>query len=176
VVVPGLKDVVQGSTCATSSRPRVSACSSFFCFPDEPRKIRGLSIRSSRQGGLDGARPARARQERHPAAPTRSGIRGHGREPAGLQAFSAGSDRGGPLVPLLPPSRSSDLAVKTLRFDGDAPRQAPDRDRFFGLEHRLARRKKMLGQVVVRHLGQILLQCIDHQFRDRLGKLLLELG
>jgi hypothetical protein len=71
---------------------------------------------------------------------------------------------------------SSDLAVKTLRFDGDAPRQAPDRDRFFGLEHRLARRKKMLGQVVVRHLGQILLQCIDHQFRDRLGKLLLELG
>jgi hypothetical protein len=23
----------------------VSACSSFFCFPDEPRKIRGLSIR-----------------------------------------------------------------------------------------------------------------------------------
>ena len=49
MVVPGLKDVVQGSTCATSSRPRVSACSSFSCFPDEPRKMRGLSIRSSRQ-------------------------------------------------------------------------------------------------------------------------------
>lgn len=45
MVVPGLKDVVQGSTCAMSSRPRVSACSSFFCFPDEPRNIRGLSIR-----------------------------------------------------------------------------------------------------------------------------------
>jgi hypothetical protein len=28
--------------------------------------------------------------------PTRSGIRGHGREPAGMQAFSAGLDRGGP--------------------------------------------------------------------------------
>src|SRR6185503_10336034 len=47
VVVPGLKDVVQGSTCATSARPRVNACSSFSCFPDEPRKIRGLSICSS---------------------------------------------------------------------------------------------------------------------------------
>src|SRR4029450_4189599 len=46
VVGPGLNDVVQGSTCATSSRPRVSACSSFACFPDEPRKMRGLSIRS----------------------------------------------------------------------------------------------------------------------------------
>ena len=46
VVVPGLKDVVQGSTCATPSRPRVSACSSFSCFPDEPRKMRGLSMRS----------------------------------------------------------------------------------------------------------------------------------
>src|SRR5258705_308512 len=44
VVVPGWNEVVQGSTCATSSRPRVSACSSFCCFPDEPRKIRGLSI------------------------------------------------------------------------------------------------------------------------------------
>jgi hypothetical protein len=44
-VVPGLKDVVQGSTCATSSRPRVSACSSFACFPDDPRKIRGFSTK-----------------------------------------------------------------------------------------------------------------------------------
>src|SRR5688572_30352239 len=49
VVVPGLKDVVHGSTCATSSRPRVSACSSFSCFPDEPRKMRGLSIRPPRR-------------------------------------------------------------------------------------------------------------------------------
>ena len=65
VVVPGLNDVVQGSTCAPSSRPRVSAWSSFSCFPDEPRKMRGLSIRSFRQRGLDGARPTRARQERH---------------------------------------------------------------------------------------------------------------
>ena len=48
VVVPGLRDVVQGSTCATSSRPRVSACTSFFCIPDEPRKMRGLSIGSSK--------------------------------------------------------------------------------------------------------------------------------
>src|SRR5262245_45236139 len=47
VVVPGLKEVVQGSTRATSSRPRVSAWSSFACLPDEPRKMRGLSIRSS---------------------------------------------------------------------------------------------------------------------------------
>ena len=45
MVVPGLNEVVQGSTCATSSRPRVSACSSFSCFPDEPRKMRGFSIR-----------------------------------------------------------------------------------------------------------------------------------
>jgi hypothetical protein len=34
----------------------------------------------------------------------------------------------------------------------------------------------MLGQIVVRDLGQILLQSIDHQLRDRLGELLLELG
>ena len=45
MVVPGLNDVVQGSTCAMSSRPRVSACNSFSCSSDEPRKIRGLSIR-----------------------------------------------------------------------------------------------------------------------------------
>src|SRR6187431_2351516 len=47
VVVPGLKDVVHGSTWATSSSPRVSAWSSFACLPDEPRKIRGFSISSS---------------------------------------------------------------------------------------------------------------------------------
>src|SRR4029079_9191930 len=53
VDTPGLKDVVQGSTCAMSSSPRVRACSSFFCCPDEPRKMRGLSIRFSdiRSGG-----------------------------------------------------------------------------------------------------------------------------
>src|SRR5262249_60726826 len=51
VVVPGLKDVVQGSTCATSSRPRVNACSSFSCFPDEPRKMRGLFIQSPGEAG-----------------------------------------------------------------------------------------------------------------------------
>src|SRR5262245_42807893 len=45
--MPGLKDVVQGSTFATSSRPRVSARRSFSCFPDEPRKMRGLFISSS---------------------------------------------------------------------------------------------------------------------------------
>src|SRR5215475_1539911 len=56
VVVPGLKDVVQGSTCATSSRPRVNACSSFSCFPDEPRKMRGLFIQSP---GEDGGYPLR---------------------------------------------------------------------------------------------------------------------
>ena len=47
MVVPGWKDVVHGSTCATASRPRVSACSSFSCFPDDPRKMRGFSIPSS---------------------------------------------------------------------------------------------------------------------------------
>ena len=46
VVVPGLNEVVQGSTSATSSRPRVSACSTFACFPDEPRKMRGLFTRA----------------------------------------------------------------------------------------------------------------------------------
>ena len=39
---PGLNVVVQGSTSATSSSPRAIAWSSFACFPDDPRKIRGL--------------------------------------------------------------------------------------------------------------------------------------
>src|SRR5262245_40643973 len=65
VVVPGLNDVVHGSTCAASSRPRVSACSSFCCFPDEPRKIRGLSIHSS-QHHADGARGGLPRQSPSP--------------------------------------------------------------------------------------------------------------
>src|SRR5512144_2388501 len=57
VVVPGLKEVVQGSTWATSSRPRVSACSSLACLPDEPRKMRGLSMPLSyRRRALDATR------------------------------------------------------------------------------------------------------------------------
>src|SRR3954451_23164086 len=47
VVVPGLNEVVQGSTCATVSSPRVSALRSFSCFPEEPRKMRGLSVPSA---------------------------------------------------------------------------------------------------------------------------------
>src|SRR6185312_15797612 len=44
---PGLNVVVQGSTSATSSSPRVIARSSFACLPDDPRKMRGLVIRDS---------------------------------------------------------------------------------------------------------------------------------
>lgn len=47
VVVSGFNVVVQGFTCATSLRPRVSACGNFACFPDDPRKMCGFSIRSS---------------------------------------------------------------------------------------------------------------------------------
>jgi hypothetical protein len=43
VVVPGLNEVVQGSTCATSSRPRVSACSSFACFLTSPGRCEACS-------------------------------------------------------------------------------------------------------------------------------------
>src|SRR6476646_8806136 len=39
---PGLNVVVQGSTSATSSSPRVIAWSSLACLPDDPRKMRGL--------------------------------------------------------------------------------------------------------------------------------------
>ncbi len=42
VETPGLKTVVHGSTSATSASPRVRACTSFACFPEEPRKIRGF--------------------------------------------------------------------------------------------------------------------------------------
>ncbi len=41
---PGLKVVIQGSTSAMSSSPRVIASSSSACMPDDPRKIRGLFI------------------------------------------------------------------------------------------------------------------------------------
>jgi hypothetical protein len=44
VFVPGLKLVVQGSTSATSPRPRARVDTSPACPVDEPRKIRGLSI------------------------------------------------------------------------------------------------------------------------------------
>lgn len=71
VDVPGLNEVVQGSTCATSWRPRVSACSSFCCFPDEPRNMRGFSIHSSRQradGVSESDRPASRIEAKSPTA------------------------------------------------------------------------------------------------------------
>jgi hypothetical protein len=47
VVRPGLNVVIQGSTSATSSSPRVIAWSSLACLPDDPRKMRGLFMRDS---------------------------------------------------------------------------------------------------------------------------------
>src|SRR6267378_3487700 len=47
---PGLNVVVQGSTSATSSSPRVIARSSLACLPDDPRKMRGLFMRDSTFG------------------------------------------------------------------------------------------------------------------------------
>src|SRR5437016_5642630 len=44
---PGLNEVVQGSTSATSSSPRVIAWSSLACLPDDPRKTRGLFMRAT---------------------------------------------------------------------------------------------------------------------------------
>ncbi len=44
---PGLNVVVQSSTSATSSSPRVIAWSSLACLPDDPRKTRGLFTRDS---------------------------------------------------------------------------------------------------------------------------------
>ena len=44
---PGLNVVVQGSTSAASSSPRVIAWSSLACLPDDPRKMRGLFMRDS---------------------------------------------------------------------------------------------------------------------------------
>src|SRR5438876_9180896 len=44
---PGLNVVVQGSTSATSSSPRVIDWRSLACLPDEPMKIRGLFMRDS---------------------------------------------------------------------------------------------------------------------------------
>ena len=42
---PGLNVVVQGSTSATSSSPRVIAWSSLVCLPDYREKMRGLFMR-----------------------------------------------------------------------------------------------------------------------------------
>src|SRR5438270_1930340 len=50
---PGLNVVVQGSTSATSSSPRVIAWSSLACLPDDPRKMRGLFMRGSPFGSRD---------------------------------------------------------------------------------------------------------------------------
>src|SRR5438477_9791946 len=44
---PGLNVVVQGSTSATSSRPRVIPWRSLACLPDDPRKMRGMFMRDS---------------------------------------------------------------------------------------------------------------------------------
>jgi len=44
---PGLNVVVQGSTSATASSPRVIPWSSLVCLPDDPRKMRGLFMRDS---------------------------------------------------------------------------------------------------------------------------------
>src|SRR5205085_10315146 len=50
---PGLNVVVQGSTSATSSSPRVIAWSSLACLPDDPRKMRGLFMRDSPFRSID---------------------------------------------------------------------------------------------------------------------------
>jgi len=47
-----LNDVVQGSTFATSSSPRVSACSSFACFPEEPRQDPGPKFIGNPPGAI----------------------------------------------------------------------------------------------------------------------------
>src|SRR5947207_13153332 len=44
---PGLNVVVQGSTSAASTRPRVIAWRSLACLPDDPRKMRGMFMRDS---------------------------------------------------------------------------------------------------------------------------------
>src|SRR3954470_17650609 len=49
---PGLNVVVQGSTSATSSRPRAIAWRSLACLPDDPRKIRGRFMRDSLLGSV----------------------------------------------------------------------------------------------------------------------------
>src|SRR3954451_18800882 len=58
---PGLNVVVQGSTSATSSSPRVIAWSSLACLPDDPRKMRGLFMRIHDDGQGAHATPPAAR-------------------------------------------------------------------------------------------------------------------
>src|SRR3954466_770022 len=58
---PGLNVVVQGSTSATSSSPRVIAWSSLACLPDDPRKMRGLFMRIHDDGGRTRYAVGRAR-------------------------------------------------------------------------------------------------------------------
>jgi hypothetical protein len=50
--------------------------------------MRGLPIRCSRRGGLNGARPALARQERHQAAPRGPESEATGENPAGMKKTS----------------------------------------------------------------------------------------
>src|SRR6476620_4682576 len=56
VDLPGLNVVIQGSTSAISSSPRVIAWSSLACLPDEPRKMRGLFMRDGRLSRRRGQR------------------------------------------------------------------------------------------------------------------------
>src|SRR5207253_11471463 len=67
VETPGLKTVVHASTSAMSWSPRVSACSSFSCCPDDPRKIRGFIQLARRPGPL--AAEAAVHHSPRPAVP-----------------------------------------------------------------------------------------------------------
>src|ERR671936_1077032 len=80
---PGLNVVVQGSTSATSSSPRVIAWSSLACLPDEPMKIRGLFMRDSPFGHgtrasvstRESRRKSRPRPSKSRAPPPRTSTR-----------------------------------------------------------------------------------------------------
>src|SRR5205823_2381025 len=62
---PGLNVVVQGSTSATSSRPRVIAWRSLACLPDDPRKMRGMFMRDSPDRTSAGAHRTRSEKREH---------------------------------------------------------------------------------------------------------------
>ena len=67
---PGVEHVVHGSTSATVARPPVSDLSSLCCLPDEPRKMRGLSMVRAILGPSDwrcGDLPHAGRALRRPA-------------------------------------------------------------------------------------------------------------